>query len=333
MSTGPLLEVRELRTWVRTANGIVRAVDGASFALRGGEALGLVGESGSGKSMTCRSIVRIEPRPAASIVGGQILFEGENLLARPLCAMREIRGARIGMILQDPLNSLNPVLTIGSQLVEAARLSDPRASRAELRRRAAAALERVGIASARERLGSYPFEFSGGMRQRVTAAIAMIRRPALLIADEPTTALDVTTQKQFLDLLDELRREQGMSLLLVTHDLGVVAQTCERVAVMYAGRVVETGAVGQILHAPRHPYTRALVESVPHMEAPRAHRLFQIPGEPPSAHLPSAGCRFAPRCVWATEACRSQYPPTVRYADGASVACWRHAPASGATAA
>jgi len=324
--TAPLLEVRELRTWLHLRGHSVRAVDGASFAIGRGEALGLVGESGSGKSMTCQSILRLEPRPAAVIEGGEIRLDGEDLLRRPLSRMSGIRGRRIGMILQDPLGSLNPVLTIGAQVIEALRLSHPGTRRAQLRREAAAALDRVGIRDAAARLDAYPFELSGGMRQRVTAAIAIVRRPDLLIADEPTTALDVTTQARFLALLDELRREFRMSLLLVTHDLALVAETCDRVAVMYAGRVVETAATAHLFRNPRHPYTRALLRAIPALEGPRARRLHQIPGEPPNVRTPAAGCRFAPRCAQALERCRREYPPTVCYASGDSVACWLHVP-------
>jgi len=326
MSDDSLLTVENLRTYVHMHAGTVRAVDGASFSIRRGEALGLVGESGSGKSMTCLAIMRIEPRPAAVIEGGRILLEGENLLDKSLEEMQQVRGRRIGMILQDPLNSLNPVLTIGNQLIEALHLSEPGACKADLRKKAQAALERVGITNAASRLDSYPFEFSGGMCQRVTAAMAVSRHPDLLIADEPTTALDVTTQARFLGLLDELRRENGMSLLLVTHDLGIVAETCDRVAVMYAGRVVETGAAAQMLREPRHPYTRALMLAVPHLDGPRTRRLYQIPGEPPSVRAPSIGCRFAPRCEQASDVCRAKYPPTVHYANGDTVACWLHVP-------
>lgn len=320
----PLLVVRNLRTWVHTRRGIVRAVDGASFAIHRGEALGLVGESGSGKSITCHSILRLEPRPAAVIEGGEVLLEGQDLLRRRLSTMRDIRGRRIGMILQDPLNSLNPVATIGSQLMEAFRLSDRGASRAELRARACAALERVGIQAATVRIDAYPFEFSGGMRQRVVAAIAMARQPDLLIADEPTTALDVTTQDRFLELLTRLRRETGMSLLLVTHDLGIVAETCDRVAVMYAGRVVETATTEQLFRAPRHPYTRALLEAIPNLHGPRRRRMFQIEGEPPDLMHPGSGCRFAPRCPHADTRCHEQYPPDVKFSSGDQVACWLH---------
>ncbi len=332
MSNDILLDIIDLRTYVHMRAGTVRAVDGASFSIRRGEALGLVGESGSGKSMTCQAIMRVELRPAAVIEGGQILLDGENLLDKSPEEMQQVRGRRIGMILQDPLNSLNPVLTIGNQLIEALRLSQPGAGKADLRRQAQAALERVGITNAASRLDSYPFEFSGGMCQRVTAAMAVARHPALLIADEPTTALDVTTQARFLGLLDQLRREEGMSLLLVTHDLGIVAETCDRVAVMYAGRVVETGITAQILREPRHPYTRALMFAVPHLDGPRTRRLYQIPGEPPSVRAPTVGCRFAPRCDQAADICRAKYPPTVYYVNGDTVACWLHVPDAAAHA-
>lgn len=326
MSSDTLLDIRDLRTYVHLRTGIVRAVDGVNLSIQRGEALGLVGESGSGKSMTCLSIMRIEPRPAAVIEGGQILLDGEDLLNKSLEEMPQVRGCRIGMILQDPLNSLNPVLSIGNQLIEALRLSEPAAGKSELRKQAQAALERVGIANAAGRLDAYPCEFSGGMCQRVIAAMAVVRHPALLIADEPTAALDVTTQARFLSLLDDLRRESGMSLLLVTHDLGMVAENCDRVAVMYAGRVVESGGTGQILREPRHPYTRALMRAVPHLDGPRMRRLYQIPGEPPSVRVPSVGCRFALRCDQADAPCRIKYPPTVHYADGSTVACWLHVP-------
>ena len=328
MST-PLLEVRDLRVYLQTREGPVRAVDGAGFAIRRGESLGIVGESGSGKSMSCQAIIQVLPQPAAAIESGQILLDGDNLLLKSRRAMQQIRGARIGMILQDPLNSLNPVLSIGAQLVESLRLSDAGASRAELHRQAAAALERVGIAGNAGRLDAYPHEFSGGMRQRVAAAIAIARKPDLLIADEPTTALDVTTQDQFLDMLNALKRDQGMSLLLVSHDMGVVARCCDRVAVMYGGRVVESGSSSDILESPKHPYTRALMRAVPQLHGPRQARLFQIPGEPPNNRAMPAGCHFAPRCDKADATCHAQYPPTVIYRSGASAACWRCLPANG----
>ncbi len=324
----PLLAVKRLRTYIHTRRGVVRAVDGASFEVARSESLGLVGESGSGKSITCQSILRVEPRPAAVIENGEILLDGENLLLRPIRDMRRIRGRRIGMIMQDPLNSLNPVLTIGDQLIEALRLSDRGSDWSDLRTQARDALDRVGIPAASERLNAYPFEFSGGMRQRVVAAIAMVRHPDLLIADEPTTALDVTTQDQFLGLLEELRRAYSMSLLLVTHDLGIVAETCDRVAVMYAGRIVESGATTRVFGQPKHPYTQALIEAIPRLHGPRTRRLKQISGEPPDVAELGRGCRFAPRCPLADLRCRDEYPPELHYRSGDIVACWRHVPDS-----
>jgi oligopeptide/dipeptide ABC transporter ATP-binding protein len=321
-----LLEVTDLRVHVHTRDGTVRAVDGASFHVGRGEALGIVGESGSGKSMTCSAIVQVHPKPAAVIEGGRVLFDGENLLEKSPGEMRRIRGERIGMILQDPLNSLNPVTTIGHQLMEPMRLSHPDLSRARLRERAVEALGNVGIPDPTQRLGAFPFEFSGGMRQRVAAAIAISRDPELLIADEPTTALDVTTQARFIELLKKLKRERNMGLLLVTHDLGVVAGICERVAVMYGGRVVETGTMEQITRAPRHPYTLALLRAVPSLHGPRQRRLYQIAGEPPNNRLEAPGCHFAPRCERADERCRREYPGTAVFDDGSQVACWRSIP-------
>jgi len=328
MSAGtiPLLDVRGLRVYVHTKDGTVRAVDGASFKIERGEALGLVGESGSGKSMTCQAIMQIEPRPAAVIEEGEVLLDGEDLLKKSARDMQRVRGNRIGMILQDPLSSLNPVMTIGDQLIEALRLSDKTSKRSQLRQQAIVALERVGIAKADQRVHAYPFEFSGGMRQRVAAAIAIARYPDLLIADEPTSALDVTTQHRFLELLKDLKRERGMSLLLVTHDLGVVAGTCDRVAVMYGGRVVEIGKLEQILRQPRHPYTRALLKAVPQFHGRRLERLFQISGEPPNNREDLPGCHFAPRCSEVDQRCDAEYPPTVHYDDASCTACWRLVP-------
>jgi peptide/nickel transport system ATP-binding protein len=327
--TAPLLQIDDLHTVIELRRATVQAVDGVSLVLQPGEALALVGESGSGKSMLCHSIVRLEPQPAARIAGGRMLFDGIDLAQATPEQMRGLRGRRIGMVLQDPLSSLNPVLTIGAQLVEALALSSPQAGRAELRDRAAAALERVGIHDGARRLDAFPFEFSGGMRQRVVAAIAVAREPALLIADEPTTALDVTTQARFLALLRELRAASGMGLLLVTHDLGIVGSTCDRIAVMYAGRIVEIGAARTLLEAPRHPYTRALLRALPTLEGPRLRRMVPIAGEPPLAGAPRRGCRFAPRCEHAAALCTEQHPPRVRYADGAEVSCWLHVDGAG----
>jgi oligopeptide/dipeptide ABC transporter ATP-binding protein len=317
-----LLEVENLTTRIATRGGAFNAVDGVSFALDRGEALGLVGESGSGKSMTCLSLVRLLPKRAAQIVDGSVRLDGQDLTALPERSLRRLRGSEIAMILQDPLLSLNPVFTIGSQVAEAVRLERPRPRRDEVRARTIAELARVHIPSPEQRLGSYPFQFSGGMRQRVAAAISIARGPKLLIADEPTTALDVTTQRQFLDLLTELRREDEMALLLVTHDLALVRETCDRVAIMYAGRIVEHGPVGRVFDAPSHPYTRALLESIPSLTGARRARLTQIAGEPPDMHELPVGCRFAPRCPFADERGRASYPPSFAVPGGGEAACW-----------
>jgi ABC-type dipeptide/oligopeptide/nickel transport system ATPase component len=258
-----LLSVEDLKTHFFTRAGVVKAVDGVSFHLDEGEALGLVGESGCGKSITCHSIVRLLPTLGCRIAGGKILFEGEDLVKKNLNEMVNWRGKKIGMILQDPLSSLNPVHTIGRQVGEAIRLDDKRQKTSAVRRKVLELLEKVKIPSAAKRMEQYPFQFSGGMRQRVLAAVSMARQPKLLIADEPTTALDVTIQDQFLRLLKQMQKEYGLALLLVTHDLGLVAETCDRVAVMYAGRIVETGSVERVFEDPAHPYTKALMMALP----------------------------------------------------------------------
>jgi oligopeptide/dipeptide ABC transporter ATP-binding protein len=321
VTEGAVLAVEGLTTQISTGGGSFAAVDGVSFELRAGEALGLVGESGSGKTMTCLSLVRLLPKGAGRIVAGSVTLNGEDLLAKSDRELRRLRGRQISMILQDPLTSLNPVFTIGSQVGEAVRLERPRPRRKSVRPRVVEALRRVHIPSPELRLRSYPFQFSGGMRQRVTAAIAIARQPRVLIADEPTTALDVTTQRQFLELLDELRREERMALLLVTHDLGIVAETCDRVAIMYAGRIVETGPVERVFSAPAHPYTQALLGSIPELHAPRQRRLVQIDGEPPDMLSLPAGCRFAPRCPRVHERC-TDYPPETEIEGGGRAACW-----------
>jgi len=322
MAPQPLLRVEGLTTDLATSHGMLRAVDDVSFEIERGEALALVGESGSGKSMTCLSLVRLLP-DVGRITAGSVAFEGEELTAKSERELRRIRGKKIAMILQDPLSSLNPVFTVGNQLGETLRLERPRPSRAVVREQSIEALRRVHIPEPDRRLRSYPFEFSGGMRQRVTAAIALARDPKLLIADEPTTALDVTTQRQFLELLAELRRKRQMGLLLITHDLGIVREICDRVAIMYAGRIVETGLVERVFARPAHPYTRALLAAIPSISGKRTPRLAQIDGEPPDLIPPPLGCRFAPRCVYGTELCRREYPPMTTDA-GDSVACWLH---------
>ena len=324
LASGRLLEVEGLTTELRTSHGQLRAVDGVSFGLERGEALAIVGESGSGKTLTCLSLVRLLPA-VGRITKGSVRLEGEELTTKRERELRRVRGSRIAMILQDPLGSLDPVYTVGNQLAEAIRLERPRPTRRDVRERSVRALERVHIPQPERRLRSYPFEFSGGMRQRVAAAIALARDPALLVADEPTTALDVTTQRQFLELLADLRRERGMGLLLVTHDLGIVRDVCDRVAIMYAGRIVETGTVEEVFAGPRHPYTRALLAAVPRLSGPRVGRLTQIDGEPPDLVLSPPGCRFAPRCPFAADLCHREYPPAAgdpaRFA-----ACWLQVP-------
>jgi peptide/nickel transport system ATP-binding protein len=316
----PLLSVEDLRTYVFTKAGIVRAVDGVSFSVRSGEAMGLVGESGCGKSMTCHSIIGLLP-PAGRTIGGRIVFDGEDLLAKPQVDVAAYRGKQIGMILQDPLMSLDPVYTIGNQVAEVFRLDRPRPSKKVVGQKVVEILTKVKIPSAESRLRNYPFEFSGGMRQRVVAAMAMARSPKLLIADEPTTALDVTIQDQFLRLLQEMQAQSGMGLILVTHNLGIVAEVCHSVAIMYAGRIVESGSVERVYGEPAHPYTQGLMEALPKLGV-RRRRLYQIEGEPPDlCGLPS-GCHFHPRCTSAMDVCRKEYPPTTELRSGGRAACW-----------
>jgi oligopeptide transport system ATP-binding protein len=316
-----LLSVEDLKTYFFTRAGVVKAVDGVSFHLDAGEALGLVGESGCGKSITCHSIVRLLPTLGCRIAGGKILFEGEDLVEKDLNEMVNWRGKEIGMILQDPLSSLNPVHTIGRQVGEAIRLDDKKQKTSLIRHKVLELLEKVKIPSAAKRMEQYPFQFSGGMRQRVLAAVSMARQPKLLIADEPTTALDVTIQDQFLRLLKQMQREYGLALLLVTHDLGLVAETCDRVAVMYAGRIVETGSVERVFEDPAHPYTKALMMALPEIGA-KKKRLFQITGEPPNLLNLSPGCSFSPRCNEVMDICKKEYPPFIPAGQDSKTACW-----------
>jgi peptide/nickel transport system ATP-binding protein len=302
----PLLEVRDLAVEVRTPSGTLRAVDGVSFALREGEVLGLVGESGSGKTLTCRAILRLLPRRVA-IAGGTVDLAGRRVSDLPERRLGEVRGPLGSMIFQNPASHLDPVMTIGEQIAAPIRVHEGR-SRREARGRARELLEQVGIPDALRRLDQYPHEFSGGMRQRAMIAAALACRPKLLIADEPTTALDVTVQAQILRLLLDLRDRLGLAILLVTHDLGVVAQTCDRLAVMYAGRIVEAGPKRTVLARPLHPYTEGLIASQPGVGAP-GERLASIPGQPPGLADRRTGCAFAPRCRYAEEACRSAPPP------------------------
>jgi peptide/nickel transport system ATP-binding protein len=301
-----LLEVRDLRTYIYTRRGVVKAVDGATFNVRRGETLGIVGESGSGKSMTCLSILRLVPEPGGRIVGGEIVFEGENLIAKSADEMRRLRGSRIAMILQDPMASLNPALTVGEQIAETLRLHRNLRGRA-LDERIVELLRQVRISDPERRVHAYPHQMSGGIRQRVAGAIAISCQPSLLIADEPTTSLDVTIQAQYLRLLKDIQRATNLALVFVTHDLGIVAKLCDRVAVMYAGRIVETGPTREIFNRPRHPYTIGLLSCLPTLQRGR-EPLTAIEGQPPDlAHVPS-GCAFAPRCRLAEPRCQETRP-------------------------
>ena len=306
MSDDLLLDVRGLETHFRTDKGLVKAVDGVNFSLRRGESVGIVGESGSGKSVTSLSIMRLVPTPPG-IHAGEVLWKGENVFDWSNSRVREFRGGECAMIFQDPMTSLNPFLKIGLQLTEAIELHLG-ADRREARERAADMLDRVGISAAKTRLDDYPHQFSGGMRQRVMIAMALSCDPELLIADEPTTALDVTIQAQILDLIDEQRERDGKALMLITHDLGVVAGMCERTVVMYAGRVVEEGPTDEVFADPRMPYTVGLLHSIPRLDGDTSARLEPIPGSPPNpADLP-AGCPFRERCAFSVEQCATERP-------------------------
>jgi oligopeptide/dipeptide ABC transporter ATP-binding protein len=317
-----VLEVRDLHTHFFLRRGVVKAVDGVSFFLRRGEVLGLVGESGCGKSLTALSVMRLLPKGGARTIKGQVMLGGENILERSPGEMRQIRGRKISMVLQDPQTSLNPVFSIGDQLREAILRRVKRAPAPEVTKEAVQALRRVEIAAPEQRLGQYPHQMSGGMKQRVVGAIAISGRPEVLIADEPTTALDVTIQLQYLKLLKRLQAETGMAILFITHDFGVVGRMCDRVAVMYAGRIVECGPVKQIFEAPAHPYTQALIASVPKMTGP-VGRLTTIEGQPPSLMDLPAGCRFADRCAQADQRCREAYPDTVQVGEAHTADCWK----------
>jgi oligopeptide/dipeptide ABC transporter ATP-binding protein len=322
--SSPLLEVEELRTHFFTRRGVIKAVDGVSFTLHAGETLALVGESGSGKSVTCLSLVRLVPEPAGRIVGGRVVFAGEDLLRKTAAEMRWVRGKQIAMVLQDPMTSLNPALTIGTQVAEVVRLHQGLRG-PSLRDRMLEALRRLRIPAAEARLGHYPHQLSGGMRQRVSSAIAMSCAPRLLIADEPTTSLDVTIQAQYLELLKEVQAQSGVAIILVTHDFGIVAANADRVAVMYAGQIVEMGSTEQVFDTPSHPYTQALLRCLPSVELKR-QQLVEIGGQPPDlAQLPP-GCPFAPRCAKRQPICLEAYPPTVTIQTGHIAQCYAAVP-------
>jgi len=314
-----LLEVDNLKTYFIEGKSVAKAVDGVSFYVGENETLGLVGESGSGKTMTCLSILRLVPRPGR-IVGGRVLFEGEDLLTISEKQMQKLRGGKISMILQDPMTSLNPVFTIGNQVGESI-ATHLKLKGSALTARIVEMLRQVRIPSPETRISAYPHQMSGGMKQRVVGAISISCQPRLLIADEPTTSLDVTIQAQYLELLGDIQRELGMSLIFITHDFGIVANTCDRVAVMYAGQIVESAPVMDIFHKPAHHYTAALLKAVPKLDT-RVDRLTSIPGQPPRLGYFPSGCRFHPRCAASDEKCVREEPPLVAVDENHSVKCW-----------
>jgi len=318
-----VIEVKNLRTSFKTSEGLFYAVDDVSFKFEEGKTLGVVGESGCGKSVTSLSIMRLIPNPPGKIEGGEILFKGKNLLTLSNDEMRQIRGNQIGMIFQEPMTSLNPVFTVGNQIAESIHIHNRDLSRKELREKTLHMLKLVGIPSPETRIDNYPHQLSGGMRQRIMIAMALSCNPQLLIADEPTTALDVTIQAQILDLIKKLQKEFKTALILITHDLGVVAETCDNVAVMYAGRIIEEGTAEDIFNHPKHPYTKGLLNSVPHFEtSQRRKRLETIPGIVPSlANLPQ-GCRFQARCTFVTEECKKIDPPLSKIEKDHRAACY-----------
>lgn len=309
-TNGNLLEVRDLRTYFDTEDGTVKAVDGVTFEVKRGETLGIVGESGSGKSVTNLSIIRLIPNPPGKVVAGEVLFDGQDLLLLPEKEIRRIRGRRIAMIFQDPMTSLNPYLKISKQLMEMTQLHLGY-SKEQAYEHAIKMLETVGIPDARSRADNYPHEFSGGMRQRVMIAMALSCEPELLIADEPSTALDVTIQAQILELIKKLKQETGTSVILITHDLGVVAGMTDHVIVMYAGKIFEQGPTHELFKSPGNPYTKGLLRSVPDPTSEQG-QLYQIPGLPPDVARLPPGCPFAPRCDWVQEICRKEFPPFVQ---------------------
>ena len=319
----PLLEVKELHTEFRTGAGVVHAVDGISYTVDPGETVAIVGESGSGKSVGALSILRLIPDPPGRITGGQVLFDGRDLMGLSEEQMRRVRGGDIGMVFQEPMTSLNPVLTIGRQITET--LEQHRGmDRAAADRRAVELLGLVGIADANRRLEQYPHQLSGGMRQRIMIAIALACDPKMIIADEPTTALDVTIQAQILELMQKLTQRLGVALIIITHNLGVVARYAQRVNVMYAGRIVESGTAAALYHNPRHPYTIALLRSVPRLDRPRQARLDPIEGQPPDLTRLDRGCSFRPRCRFAIATCAEARPPLAPAgAPGQLSACFR----------
>jgi oligopeptide/dipeptide ABC transporter ATP-binding protein len=317
-----VLDVRDLRTYLYTKWGITKAVDGLNFHVREGETLGIVGESGCGKSMTALSLLRLAPKPAARTVSGQILLDGEDILERSESDMRFIRGQKISMILQDPMTSLNPVYSVGNQMVEALGMYYQGEENKSLKGRAVDILRKMGVAAPERRIMDYPHQMSGGMKQRVVGAMAISGTPRVLICDEPTTALDVTIQAQYLRLLKQVQADTGVAIIFITHDMGVVAKMCDRVLVMYAGKIVETGELRSLFKNPSHPYTKALMASVPSMDHAHVEKLYSIEGQPPALFDLPVGCRFANRCEFAEPRCLEAYPPTYVADDGHTADCW-----------
>ncbi len=317
----PVLEVENLSTVFGVRDGAVHAVNNVSFSVRPGELLGVVGESGSGKSVTMMSLMRLLPMPPARIASGRVMFDGRDLVTLDDAALRAVRGPGVGFVFQDPMTSLNPVFTVGFQICEPLR-EHMGLTKAQARKRAAELLALVGIPAPEKRLDDYPHQFSGGMRQRVMIAIALACDPKVLIADEPTTALDVTIQAQILELVKDLRRRLGMAVVWITHDLGVVAGIADRVMVMYGGQVVERADVQSLFDRPSHPYTQALLETLPTVTGPRRDKLRTIAGQPPMLGAPPSSCSFAPRCARAHDRCRVANPPLIPIGPGHEAACW-----------
>jgi len=316
-----LLQVEDLHTFFFTRKGVVKAVDGISFHVDEGETFGLVGESACGKTVTALSIIRLLPEPAGKVVEGKIILDGVNLLELDKNEMRRYRGSEISMILQDPMTSLNPVYTVGNQIAEAVRLHQGLRDE-KVNEEVISALRLLQIPSPEVILGDYPFQLSGGMRQRVVGAIAMSCHPRLLIADEPTTALDATIQAQYMALFKDVQAKTNVSIIFITHDFGIVSSMCHRVAVMYAGKILETATTREIFKTPKHPYTSALMQSVPHLDQ-KGGRLYSIEGQPPSLLNLPAGCRFASRCPVVKPVCREEEPPEVQVSKGHFVSCWK----------
>jgi oligopeptide transport system ATP-binding protein len=321
MTEDVILEVKDLKTFFHIDEGVVKAVDGVSFKLRKGETLGIVGESGSGKSVTNLSIMNMIPSPPGRIAGGEVIFDGKDLLKMPADEIRKIRGNKVSMIFQDPMTSLNPFLRISTQMIETIVLHQGLDKKAA-KQKAIDMLKLAGIPAPEKRIDQYPHQFSGGMRQRVMIAMGLSCNPEILIADEPTSALDVTIQAQILELIKELTERTGTAVILITHSLGVVAGMCDTLCVMYAGRVVERGATGAVFAEPKHPYTQGLIKSVPRLDKAGSDRLSSIRGQPPNViDLPDC-CPFYPRCDRAMDICKRKYPTVTEYGDGRAVACW-----------